>query len=198
MNKNAFLKNAMFTMVLLCNITLFAQLGPEDTKDWTALEEAEFHFDVSYSAVKSSPTSKATILTNAFNDDEQPEGIININQETKDDSWVLDTTLNNVVFYHKLVSCGDKKAVLLKFENRNNFNVEISWKEIIGSKQEPNPNDEFSTTNTLIIQLGITQPIDCSDTTNAALVVLPVEVSPMFIADIESFSFSSITVKELN
>lgn len=198
MNKNAFLKNAMFTMVLLCNITLFAQLGPEDTKDWAALEEAEFHFDVSYSAVKSSPTSKATILTNAFNDDEQPEGIININQETKDDSWVLDTTLNNVVFYHKLVSCGDRKAVLLKFDNKNNFNVEISWKQIVNSKQEPNATDEFSSLNTLIVNSGSVEATDCSDSNNDLLVVLPGEASPMYIADILSFSFSNIVVKEIN
>jgi hypothetical protein len=177
---------------------IFALSEPEFLENWLVLEEVELHYDVSYSVVKCSPTSKATVLINAFNENEQLEGIINMNLDTNDDSWVLDTTLNNIVFYHKIVPCGDKKAVLLKFENNNNFNVEISWKEIIGSKQVPNPNDEFSTTNTLIIQSGITEPIDCSDTTNAVLVVLPTEVSLLFIADIESFSFSSITINELN
>ncbi len=38
-------------------------------KNWTVLEEAEFHYDVSYTVVKCSPTSKATVLINAFNED---------------------------------------------------------------------------------------------------------------------------------
>jgi hypothetical protein len=198
MHKRIFLKNAIFTMVLFFTITLSAQVEPEVLKNWTVLEEAESHYDVSFSVVKGSSTSKATVLINAFNKDEQPEGIINMNQETKDDSWVLDTTLNNVVFYHKLVSCGDRKAVLLKFDNKNNFNVEISWKQIVNSKQEPNATDEFSSLNTLIVNSGSVEATDCSDSNNDLLVVLPGEASPMYIADILSFSFSNIVVKEIN
>ena len=119
-------------------------------------------------------------------------------KEFNSDSWVLDTTVNNVIFYYKLVSCGDKKAVLLKFENKNNFDVEVSWKQIVGSKQIPNSNDELASNNTLVIKPGTTEPNDCSDTENAMLVVLPIEVSPMFIADIETFNFSSIQIRELN
>jgi hypothetical protein len=58
MNKITFFKNAMFTLVLLFTITLSAQTAPEVLKNWTVLEEAEFHYDVSYSLVKSSLTSK--------------------------------------------------------------------------------------------------------------------------------------------
>ena len=56
-------------MTLFFSITLFAQSGPEIIKNWTALEEAEFHYDVSYSIVKCSPTSKTSVLLNAFNED---------------------------------------------------------------------------------------------------------------------------------
>jgi hypothetical protein len=119
-------------------------------------------------------------------------------KEYNSDSWILNTTVNNVVFYHKLVSCGDKKAVLLKFENKNNFEVEVSWKQIVGSVQVPNPNDDLASNNTLVLKPGTTEPNDCSDIENDILVVLPNEVSPMFIADIETFNFSSIQIKELN
>ena len=56
-------------MTLIFTITLTAQSEPEVLKNWTALEEAEFHYDVSYSIVKCSPTSKAIVLLNAFNED---------------------------------------------------------------------------------------------------------------------------------
>ena len=56
-------------MTLFFSLTLSAQSEPEVLKNWMALEEAEFHFDVSYQVVKCSPTSKATVLINAFNED---------------------------------------------------------------------------------------------------------------------------------
>lgn len=69
MNKKTFLGNAVFILALLFSLTFSAQSEPEVLINWTALEEAEFHYDVSYSIVKCSPTSKATFLINAFNED---------------------------------------------------------------------------------------------------------------------------------
>ena len=69
MNKKTFLKNVLCFMTLFFTISLSAQSEPEVLKDWTALEEAEFYFDVSYSVVKCSPDSKALVLINAFNED---------------------------------------------------------------------------------------------------------------------------------
>ena len=56
-------------MTLFFSITLSAQSETEVLKNWTALEEAEFHYDVSYTVVKCTPSSKAIILINAFNED---------------------------------------------------------------------------------------------------------------------------------
>jgi hypothetical protein len=69
MNKKTFFRNAIFTMVFFFSMTLSAQSETEVLTNWTALEEAEFHYDVSYSVVKCSPNSKATVLINAFNED---------------------------------------------------------------------------------------------------------------------------------
>ncbi|MBO3696888.1 hypothetical protein [Roseivirga sp. E12] len=44
------------------------QTEPEYIQGWTALEEAEFHFDVLYAIVKCSPESNPMILLNAFNE----------------------------------------------------------------------------------------------------------------------------------
>ena len=56
-------------MTLFLTITLSAQSEPEILKDWPALEEAEFYFDVSFAVVKCSPDSEAIVIINAFNED---------------------------------------------------------------------------------------------------------------------------------
>ena len=69
MNKKTYLKSVIFILTLFFSITLSAQSETEVLKNWTALEEAEFHYDVSYTVVKCTPSSKAIILINAFNED---------------------------------------------------------------------------------------------------------------------------------
>lgn len=67
--KNYSKKAVFFLIAFLVSLSQFSQSEPEILKNWTALEEAEFHYDVSYSVVKCSPDSKATVLINAFNED---------------------------------------------------------------------------------------------------------------------------------
>jgi hypothetical protein len=69
MNKKTFLNNVICIMILFFAISLSAQAEPEVLKDWTAMEEADFYFDVSFAVVKCSPTEKALILINTFNED---------------------------------------------------------------------------------------------------------------------------------
>ena len=47
---------------------VYAQTKPEYLQNWTQLKEANFYFDVAYAVVKCSPTSKAKVLLNAFNE----------------------------------------------------------------------------------------------------------------------------------
>tara|TARA_R110001632_G_scaffold232691_1_gene374252 strand:+ start:248 stop:709 length:462 start_codon:yes stop_codon:yes gene_type:complete len=68
-SKRQLLKTFLLSFVLFCSSFGFAQSSPEVIKIWTALEEAEFHYDVSYTVVKCTPSSKAIILINAFNED---------------------------------------------------------------------------------------------------------------------------------
>lgn len=56
------------TIMLGSSKMALAQTEPEFIQNWTPLKEAEFHFDVSYAVVKCSPTSKAKVILNAFNE----------------------------------------------------------------------------------------------------------------------------------
>ena len=115
----------------------------------------------------------------------------------KDAQWIKSTTVNNVDFYHQIVTCGNKKAVLLRFENKNNFNVEVSWKELI-TIEEQFTSDSKLETKTLIINPGITEPSSCSDNSKSLLIILATEVNPTFGASINGFNFEDIKIKELN
>jgi hypothetical protein len=68
MNKKTFLKNALFMLALFFSMSLSAQNEPEILKSWTPLEDAKFHYDVSYTIVKCNADSNAIVLLNAFNE----------------------------------------------------------------------------------------------------------------------------------
>lgn len=123
---------------------------------------------------------------------------VDIVNQLNNNSWVLDMTINNVAFYHKIIICNNQKAVLLKFDNKNNFDVEVSWMSLVGSNQTPNPNQEYAKTQSLIIKPGISEPNDCLDNTIPELILLQKDVNPTFPAEVESFNFLRVKITELN
>jgi hypothetical protein len=131
MNKTTFLKNAIFTMVLFFSITLSAQVEPETLKNWTVLEEAEFHYDVSYSVVKCSPTSKATVLINAFNEDGTNPKVgftLNFSDADNNTAQVIVAPFASNLGDMFIANCNSEEHSNLKF----NFpeNIEISSMKI--------------------------------------------------------------------
>jgi hypothetical protein len=131
MNKKTFLKNAIFTMVLFFSITLSAQAEPEVLKNWTVLEEAEFHYDVSYSVVKCSPTSKATVLINAFNEDGTNPKVgftLNFSDASGNKAQVIVAPFASKLGDMFIANCNSEEYSNLKF----NFpeNIEISSMKI--------------------------------------------------------------------
>ncbi|MFT5249745.1 MAG: hypothetical protein ACI93P_001475 [bacterium] len=126
MNKKTFLKNAIFTMVLFFSITLSAQVEPEVLKNWTALEEAEFHYDVSYSVVKCSPTSKATVLINAFNEDGTNPKVgftLNFSDDNSNTAQVVITPFSSNLGDMFIANCNSEEYSNLKFECPENIDL---------------------------------------------------------------------------
>jgi hypothetical protein len=131
MNKNFFLKNAIFTMVLFFSMTLSAQSEIEVLKNWTTLEEAEFHYDVSYSVVKCSPNSKATVLINAFNEDGTNPKVgftLDFSDDTGNTAQVVIAPFASNLGDMFIANCNSEEHSNLKF----NFpeNIEISSMKI--------------------------------------------------------------------
>ena len=114
---------------------------------------------------------------------------------TKQDqlNWQLDATVNNVQFYHSIIDCNGKKAVILKFINKNNYKVKVSWKEVFTTQQGPQI-EGFSGQKTLVIDLGETKETECDNASKKNLVIKPEQVAPTYVAEISKFEYKSITV----
>jgi len=116
------------------------------------------------------------------------------NYQSLEDGWVLDTTINKVLFYHKIVLCEDRNVVLLKFDNQNDFEVSVSIKANFKTKQIPSFIEGFNGIS-LNLKSGLTAPLTCSDENNKNLIITGVDVDPTYIADILDFNFKEITFK---
>ncbi len=111
----------------------------------------------------------------------------------KDDGWVFHQTVINVDFYHMLANCDGKKVVLLKFNNRNNHKVKVSWKEVF-STQFNKDVEGFAGKKILTVAPGETFASGCGDTKNKDLLILPAQVVPTYIAEIAAFEFKELKV----
>lgn len=116
-----------------------------------------------------------------------------INDENNPE-WILDKTVGNVDFYHRITDCDGKKAVFLKFNNKNNYKVSISWKEVFVTKQISEKKEGFFGQKKLVILPGETSPSDCSDKKNKVCLVGPDGVSPAYGAEIKEFYYKDISV----
>src|SRR5262245_57752092 len=84
-------------------------------------------------------------------------------QPTPLTEWILDTTVGNVDCYHQVTDCNGKKVVFLKFNNKNNYKVTITWKEVFVTKQVPQKQDGAFGQKQLVITPGETSQTDCTD-----------------------------------
>lgn len=124
--------------------------------------------------------------------------VFSMSVNAQDESWTLQTTVENVNFYYQIVDCDDNSVILLKFDNKNDFDVKVYWKQIIGTEQVPNTTQESVQQFEVVLNSGVTAPEGCTDQTLENLVIMPFEVDPTYLAEITNFSFSSISIEKTN
>ena len=110
--------------------------------------------------------------------------------------WILDSTVSKVNFYHMVTTCDGKNTVFLKFENKNKFDVKVTWKEKFLTQQlgfvdgfEGEKQLEIKSEETLM-------PSSCNDS-KKQFIVFPQQVSPAYMAIVLDFGFKEIIVTEL-
>jgi hypothetical protein len=107
--------------------------------------------------------------------------------------WILDKTVSNVDFYYMISECDGKKVVFLKFVNRNNSKVKVSWKEVFSTQFEKK-REGFKGKKELVLSKGETSESACNQVNVKECFVLPSEVSATYLAEISSFTFSDVQV----
>ncbi len=122
-----------------------------------------------------------------------PEGL-SLTTEMSED-WILDQSTSNVDFYYKLDNCSGQKAVLLRIVNRNDFEVQVNWKEFFTDASTRRTIEGFASEKELTLAAGRTiEARSCSDYDKTECLVLSSMVSPTRVVRIQDFEFRSITV----
>ncbi|MBC7936722.1 MAG: hypothetical protein H7Y86_15330 [Rhizobacter sp.] len=108
-------------------------------------------------------------------------------------NWILDTEVNGVEFYHSIQDCNGKKVVFLKFNNKNSYAVEVSWKEVFTTQEGPQI-EGFLGQKTIVLEVGETKETDCSNPLKKQLLIMPEQVKPTYLAEVSKFNYKAITV----
>ena len=109
--------------------------------------------------------------------------------------WQLDATIGGVQFYHAITTCNGKKVVFLKFDNRNNSAVKVSWKEVFVLQQSATKVEDLLGRKQLTVQPGETFQSNCTEQKQQELLTPRVQqVTPVDKGEIVKFSFKDIKV----
>ncbi|MBE0663615.1 MAG: hypothetical protein IH597_14255 [Bacteroidales bacterium] len=109
--------------------------------------------------------------------------------------WKLDKSTGNVEFYYKVGECDGQQAVLLKIVNKNEYDVQVSWREVIMDKTIGRSIESFEGEKELTLTAGKTmQASSCGDSDSSELVVFLSAVAPTHVVEMQKFEFSNIAV----
>lgn len=109
--------------------------------------------------------------------------------------WTLDKSTGNVEFYYKVGECDGQKAVFLKIVNKNDYDVQVSWKEVFQDKTLGKSIESYTGKKQIMIVSGKTmQAISCTEKDSIELVILLSMVTPTHVVDMQKFEFSNIEV----
>ncbi len=114
------------------------------------------------------------------------------------EEWTLNQSTSNVDFYYRIDNCSGQKAVLLKIVNKNDYEVEVNWKEVFTEAHTMRKVEGFASEKALLIKAeGTVEARSCSDYDQPECLVLSSMVSPTGVVQIQDFTFRSITVNAM-
>ncbi len=115
----------------------------------------------------------------------------------KTEVWILDKSISNVDFYHMIKECNGSKVVVVKFHNKNSYNVDVNWSESFSTQSEENVKG-FKGVKNVMLHPGVTSFSDCSSENHKKFMTTNEEVSPAYVAVISKFDFIDVQVKKSN
>lgn len=114
-------------------------------------------------------------------------------QQASNIKWLLDATVENVSCYHSIVECNGRKVVFLKFNNKNAYQVKISWKEVFDTQKDAQIEGFLGQKN-IVIPTGETLEVNCTQPSKKQLLILPEQVEPTYLVKISKFNYKGVSV----
>ena len=114
-----------------------------------------------------------------------------------DNNWVLDKSVSNVDLYYKISECNGEKVIFLKFDNKNNYDVKVAWKEAVADKVFGNVVDCYNGDKQLTLSPGITVQEDCNSALFPECRINVKNAIPTHVADPSSLEFKDVTVSKV-
>jgi hypothetical protein len=116
-----------------------------------------------------------------------------VTQRNKIDAWIFDKIVDNVECYHMIADCSGKKAVFLKFNNKNNYKVKLSWKEGFDTQFEKHTKGATGQKQ-FVLSKGEMVQGSCSSAKFREGFISPEQITPTYVADIQDFEYIDIKV----
>jgi hypothetical protein len=114
-----------------------------------------------------------------------------------DNKWVLNKSVGNVDLFYKISECNGEKVIFLKFDNKNDYSVKITWKEAIADKVFGNVVDCHNGDKQLTLSPGITVQDDCTSALSPECRINVQNAIPTHVADPFGLEFKNVTVSKV-
>lgn len=108
--------------------------------------------------------------------------------------WLLDKSTNNVEFFYKIQECNGKNAVLLKIVNNNDFEITVTWTDVVSDNVSGKTIESHYGAKKLVIPAETTFQANCTENDRSECIIFADEIIPTHKANIMSFEFSNIIV----
>lgn len=116
----------------------------------------------------------------------------------EDGKWILKKSTGNVSLYYKIGECNGSDVIFLKFDNKNNYNVRITWKESITDKANGAQIDNYKGQKELVLVPGVTQQDGCAGLNVEECVIRMTEVTPVRVVDPQELEFKDVKVSKVS
>jgi hypothetical protein len=112
--------------------------------------------------------------------------------------WIADGSMNNVDFYYRIAQCEGRQVVFLKFENRNEYHVEITWKESFFDKIIGQRITGIYGQKQLVLTPGQVLEADCLSGDCKECITRSADVVHTHVVQIGEFNFLEVSVSAGN
>ena len=114
-----------------------------------------------------------------------------------DNNWVLNKSVGNVDLYYKISDCNGEKVIFLKFDNKNNYDVKVAWKEAVADKTFGKVVECYYGEKQLTLAPGVTSQDGCGSVASPECLINLKTAIPTLPVDPLNLEFKDVNVSKV-